>query len=179
MREKIGLNDFLNLDREWSQADYQPYADRARQWAAEIRMVLHFSIKPGMSDAQIINQLLSQIGVKMQRRQQRIEGDRCSFYRVDSQRWQQATGILDRRKQQRESMQQRSDEPVTPLPFNDQNRRGVTAGNPQTVGDWASPECLADVRGWHQAALADPNDESIAQLLSLVPPDVLKRAIAS
>jgi hypothetical protein len=51
--------------------------------------------------------------------------------------------------------------------------------NPKNPREWESAESLADVRMWLDAAEVDPNDASIAQLLSLVPPDIRKRLIAS
>jgi len=47
----------------------------------------------------------------------------------------------------------------------------------QTSSVWTSEASLADVRVW-LAAGADPSDESMRELLSLVPAQVLAQAIA-
>jgi hypothetical protein len=46
------------------------------------------------------------------------------------------------------------------------------------LNDWLSDDALADVKMWHEAAQSDPTDPTWGELLSIVPRQVLKRAIA-
>jgi len=72
------------------------------------------------------------------------------------------------------------------------NRRGIAdhpcllslqhTGDPelaaaQTEVDWADEANLDDVHFWLAAAEADPSNESVQQLLSIVPPSVISQAI--
>jgi hypothetical protein len=110
MREKIGLNDFLTLNRSaWTKYDLKPYADRARQWAAQIKLLLNFSITPLMSDVQIVHQLLSQMGISIASKWSRShpghEGEKLHLYSLDVKAWQPMIDILERRKARREGLQ--------------------------------------------------------------------------
>lgn len=182
MREKVGLAKYLNPNREWTKYDLAADAETARRYAAEIKMVLHFTITPGMSDVQIIHQLLSQLGVKVVFRWSRKiaghEGEKLKVFRLDAERWQQSIDILERRKARRESLPQSQENFGSPLPSTNQKQ----TGDPNqiaalTVEEWLSEENLVDVRLWLESAAADPTEEVI-ELLSLVPSEVMKRAIA-
>jgi hypothetical protein len=190
LREKLGLNNFLDPDREWTRDDLTFVASQARQFSLHIKAVLHFTVKPEMSDVQIVHQLLSQVGIKVVFRWSRSiaghEGKKLRVYRLDADWWQEAIGILEQRKARREKLAaQAADaaEAGSPLRLITQKQTGdpdrPTAENTQNIDSWLSPESLVDVRTWLEAAEADPNDKSIAELLNGVPPEALKRAKAS
>ena len=50
---------------EWTSYDLKPYATKARSLAEQIKVALRFSIHDGVSDVQIIHELLLQLGIKV------------------------------------------------------------------------------------------------------------------
>ena len=119
LREHLGLNDFLETGKEWTEYDLEPYAEKARGLAAQIQAGLNFTIpagqrptgKPKMSNVQIIHQLLSQMGVKVSLSLVALscaghEGEKLRVYRLDTEHWQAMMTILARRQQKRESLEQ-------------------------------------------------------------------------
>lgn len=182
LRLKLELLKYVDPDRTWTKYDLAADADRARQMAGQIKTVLHLTITPKMSDVQIIHQLLSQMGLKVSFGWSRSvaghEGEKLRVYRLDASRYEQAIGILHRRQERREAQQPHSEESGSPVP----SISTADTGDPdpqaaQTDEGWASEASLAEVRGWLAAAEADPSDETVVELLSIVPPDVIERAI--
>jgi hypothetical protein len=119
LRAKLGLYRFLDPDQEWTAYDLEADAAPARALAPQIQVGLNFTIpsgckkngKPKMSDVQIMHQLLSQLGLKITFRWSRSvpghEGEKLRVYRLDPERWQQLTAILERRRAKRESLEQK------------------------------------------------------------------------
>ncbi|MBD2093083.1 hypothetical protein H6F67_24870 [Microcoleus sp. FACHB-1515] len=184
IRSKLGLDDFLTVDREWTKYDIEPYAAKARQYAAEIKMVLHFTITPGMSDVQIIHQLLSQLGVKVGSRQSRAvpghEGEKLRVYSLDVGTWEAAIEVLERRKARRDKLQRDLGDSVisgSPPHILSRNRGGEpSCTNSPNLDEWLTPESLADVRWmWGSAE----SEEVRAELQAFIPPDVLRRALTA
>lgn len=105
LREKLGLNAFLDGDRTWTKYDVEASAALIRQHASLVKQVLSFTVNDEISDVQLVHQLLSQLGMKAESKYCRSvpghEGEKLKVYRLDSQRWQESTEILDRRRQQR------------------------------------------------------------------------------
>jgi hypothetical protein len=181
LRGELKLDDFLDPDKEWTKHDLQPYADRARELKLQIKVGLNFAIADGMSDTQIIHQLLSHMGIKFDGRWSRSvaghEGEKLRVYRLDSAHWQQLNNVLQRRAVRRESLRLKEQElgspplesfyigggdPSIKLPSEDEN--------------WFSPESLNDVRSmWYQA----DSEEVRAEIRGFVPLAVLERAIAA
>jgi hypothetical protein len=170
VREKIGLNDFLTLDRDgWTKYDLKSYADRARHWGAQIKLLLNLSIKPVMSDVQIIHQLLSQMGISITGKWSRLhpghEGEKLKVYSLDAKAWQPAIDTLERRKARRERLEvDRGGAAVLDHP----PRKWITkgGGDPSTqksqtcvaVGSTAASEAvdedsIADVTNWLTSAV--------------------------
>jgi len=116
-RSRLDLEDFFNPNKEWTKHDIKPYAERARQYAQAIKTGLNFTITEGMSDVQIIHQLLSQMGIKIKFRWQRINGEKTRIYRLDADHWQAMTQVLERRQGRRESVEP-PDVGVGSPPFN-------------------------------------------------------------
>lgn len=122
LREKLGLHDFLDPTIEWTEYDLASYAVKARELATQIQVALNFTIptgskangKPKMSDVQIVHQLLSQLGIKVTFRWSRSvaghEGEKLRVYRLDAEHWQELTAILERRRAERERIEQSGDE---------------------------------------------------------------------
>lgn len=58
MREKLRLNDFLDLNKEWTEDDLEEYANEAQQHSVTIKQLWHFTLsnslregsKPKLSD---------------------------------------------------------------------------------------------------------------------------------
>ncbi|MBD2023743.1 plasmid replication protein, CyRepA1 family [Leptolyngbya sp. FACHB-711] len=124
LRERLGLIDFLNPDKEWTKDDLYPYACKAREWAAQIKQALNLTITEGMSDVQIVHQLLSQLGTKVEFRWSRSipghEGEKLRVYRLNLTCWQESIAILNRRNVKRE----RAESVGSSLPLSNQNQPG-------------------------------------------------------
>jgi hypothetical protein len=124
IRERLGLTDFLDPNQEWTKYDLYSYAARAREWAAQIKQALNLTITDGMSDVQIIHQLLSQLGIKVDFRWSRsvpgYEGEKLRVYRLDLMVWQEAIAILHQRQAKRD----RAEGVGSPLSINSINQTG-------------------------------------------------------
>ena len=113
LQREIGLDKFLaeaQTERQFGKDDYKDYADRARSLALQIKVALHFTIKDSMSDVQIINQLLSQMGIKLRRTSSRqlpgYEGQMQHCYHLDLEVWGTTEAILARRQAKRERLEE-------------------------------------------------------------------------
>ncbi|MBD3886601.1 DUF3854 domain-containing protein [Phormidium tenue FACHB-886] len=124
LRERLGLTDFLDQNKEWTKYDLYDYACKARQWAAQIKQALSLTITADMSDVQIVHQLLSQLGIKVEFRWSRsvpgYEGEKLRVYRLHLICWQETIAILNERKVKRE----RTSVDGSPLSISDQNQPG-------------------------------------------------------
>ncbi|HEY9662704.1 MAG TPA: plasmid replication protein, CyRepA1 family [Allocoleopsis sp.] len=102
LREKLGLKDFLDPDKEWTKYDLHSYASKAREWAPQIRQGLNLAVTENMGDVQIIHQLLSQLGIKVEFRWSRSvpghEGKKMRVYRLEKLGWQESIAILTQRQ---------------------------------------------------------------------------------
>jgi hypothetical protein len=88
---------------EWTSYDLKPYAVKARSLAEQIKVALRFSIHDGVSDVQIIHELLLQLGIKVvQARWSQFvpghEGEKLRVYQLDLEYWQRVTEVLARRQ---------------------------------------------------------------------------------
>jgi hypothetical protein len=163
MREVIRLNDFLDPNKEWTKFDIRPYADRARQYATNIKHHLNFTIHDKVSDVQIVHQLLAQLGIKISFRWSRsvpgFEGQKIMVYRLDADRWQAMTQVLERRLSRRQRLQQQGNNSGSPLPVIDKKQTGdpeleslLPESEPlqNSVGMWVAPDAqsgLEDFEG--------------------------------
>ncbi|MEM7770421.1 MAG: plasmid replication protein, CyRepA1 family [Cyanobacteria bacterium P01_A01_bin.37] len=107
VREVIGLKDFLDPDKWWTKLDLRPYAERIRQHSDQVRVALHFTVVPELSDVQLVHQLLSQMGVKITSTWSRsipgLEGQKSRIYQIDCKHWQALSAVLIRRQQRRKA----------------------------------------------------------------------------
>jgi len=175
----IGIDTLLPKLREgwqWCRYDLQPYADRARALAAQIKVALHFTIRESMSDTQVIHQLLSQLGLKLTMRWSRAvvgyEGEKLRTHTLDQAHWGQLEAVLERRAAKRHRLQAQAmeaEELGSPAVF------AVVKGEgdpPQSVDEWLTPEALADVQALVKAAGTDP--AVLAQVQLAIPEYVLR-----
>ncbi|MFM7426844.1 MAG: plasmid replication protein, CyRepA1 family [Elainella sp.] len=107
-RRLLGLNDFLEPGKTWTKYDLKPYADKIRQYAKDVKIILGMTISDKISDTQVVHQLLSQMGLKIKasrtRRGDGTSDNRLKIYQLDSEAWQTSLQVIERRKQARESV---------------------------------------------------------------------------
>jgi len=124
LRERLGLTDFLEQGKEWTKYDLHRYACKAREWTAQIKQALSLTITENMSDVQIIHQLLSQLGIKVEFRWSRSmpghEGEKLRVYRLHQLCWQESIGILNQRQVKRD----RTEDAGSPLSSNQKKQAG-------------------------------------------------------
>jgi hypothetical protein len=186
LREKLGLNDFLDLEKEWTEADLEPYANLARQYGGQVKQLLNLTIsnqlrqdgKPKMSDTQIVHQLLSQMGIKVELHWRGSGKNKHRLYCLNRERWQWMMAILNQRQQRRESEIQKEFETIPGSP-DDLFKAIFSSGDlsteqDSTVQQWMTPEGLADVIQMSQMA---DSSEAIAWIRENIPPIVLQAAI--
>jgi hypothetical protein len=139
-----------------------------------------------MSDTQIIHQLLSQLGIKVEQQWSRSvpthEGEKLRVYQLDQAHWQSAWAVLERRVAKRSEQQQQMQA--------DQQIGELKAGSPPHFGDnkqggdpvqeldakqaeLLSDECLADLRG--MIAMAGEDAVLLAEIRAMFPQVVLER----
>ncbi len=128
IREALGLNDFLDPNKEWNLADLKPYADKIRQYAPEVLQHLNRTISEKMSDTQVVHQLLSQFGIKIKFRWSRFEPgfekQKIKVYRLDALVWHSLMSILAKRAARRERLQNQGESDGSGMSFNTQNNLG-------------------------------------------------------
>ena len=159
---EIGLDTLLTKLREgwqWCQYDLKPYADRARTLAPQIKVALHFTIRESMYDTQIINQLLSQLGIKLTKHWSRAvpghTGEKLGLYRLDQEHWHQMAAVLARRAAKRERLQSKATAATvgSPAPLN----VFPPTGDPSLkLDDCLTPETLTDVHSLMESAAYAP-----------------------
>ncbi len=182
VRDRIGLTELIQKMRDgwqWCRYDLQPYAERARRIAPQVKVALHFTIKDEMSDVQIIHQLMSQLGLKFVQHWSRSveghEGEKLRVYTLDHQAWERMWSTILRRQQQRQQRQaDRGGEGTaiggSPPIFHSL----ITGGDPvlDQYAEWLTEECVSDLRQMWEATEVD----AVARdsLLQMVPEPVLR-----
>ena len=136
-RQGLDLLAFL----EWAAAGHEWFgeddaissrADLARQCAQDIKLALRFSIRPGMSNIQIVHQLLSQVGIKFAKRYIRENGKGRWCHRLDQEHWEKLAAILHRRTERRNRLalvEAEADRPLgltSTIPGGDQSSSSVS-----------------------------------------------------
>ena len=102
MRVRLGLDQFLELGKTWDKDSLSTFKENALNYAPQIKAVLNFTVRPEMSAAQILNQLLEQMGLLCGKSRPRQDGKRVRVYELDPVCYQQKLTILARRKACRE-----------------------------------------------------------------------------
>jgi hypothetical protein len=108
VRDYLGLTEFIQRaaqGQEWIKDDLAALAAKARDYAKVIKTHLNLSITEGMSDVQVIHQLLAQMGVKIEFHWTRFHPDhlgrKIRIYSLSRPHWDMCQMILDRREQRR------------------------------------------------------------------------------
>jgi len=109
MRQALDFDELIAKIQqgwEWTSYDLKPYATKARALAEQIKVALRFSIHDGVSDVQIIHELLLQLSIKVvQARWSQFvpghEGEKLRVYQMDREHCQRVTEVLGRRKMKR------------------------------------------------------------------------------
>ncbi|MEL6854500.1 MAG: plasmid replication protein, CyRepA1 family, partial [Cyanobacteria bacterium J06607_13] len=102
LRQLLGIDAYLELGKTWESESLDTFKQNTLNYAPQIKAVLNFSVKPEMSAAQILNQLLEQMGLTCVNYQPRREGKRTRIYELDPVVYEQQMEILERRKALRE-----------------------------------------------------------------------------
>ncbi|MBW4464035.1 MAG: DUF3854 domain-containing protein [Pegethrix bostrychoides GSE-TBD4-15B] len=151
LRQKLGLEKFLDPELEWTEYDLEAEAKGARELATPVQAGLNFTIpsgerengRPKMSDVQIVHQLLSQFGIKVAFRWSRLvaghEGEKLRVYRLDEEHWQTMTSILERRQGKRVGLEQKAAAEAGSSPQLDSQ---IQQGDPAMGGDGSASEGL-------------------------------------
>ena len=106
----IERSAYLELGKTWDSESLDTFKQNTLNYAPQIKAVLNFSVRAEMSAAQILNQLLEQMGVECIGKQQRKDGERIRTYQIDPLTQQLNVEILERRKARRKRLR----EGVTP-----------------------------------------------------------------
>jgi hypothetical protein len=139
-----------------------------------------------MSDTQIVHQLLSQLGIKVDQHWSRSvpthEGEKLRVYQLDQEHWQSAWAVLERRAAKRDERQQQmqADQLIgelrvgSPPHFGD-NKEGGDPGQELDAkqAELLSDECLADLRS--MIAMAGEDAALLAEIRAMFPQAVLER----
>jgi hypothetical protein len=186
LRQRLELDQYFDVDKEWVAEDLVAIASKARENTVHIKKILNFSIpkgfhengKPLMSDVQIVHQLLSQMGIKVDFRWQGSGENKHRVYRLDIERWNRLNAVLERRRLEREHARQNEVDEAEGSPV-DQNRECSQAGDlvegDRAIAQWLTPEVLRDVRSMWDAAVGDVERQEA--LRSFIPEVVLERAV--
>lgn len=150
LRQEIGLETILKKaiqGWQWTASDLAPYAARARELAPQIKNILNFTISSKVSDVQIIHQMLSRIGIKVESKWSPASPDhprkRIRVYHLDADSWQRLYKVLDARhtrRTQNSASSSDTEDPSfgSPPSLNDQKRQGdQTSSNYEEQEDQA------------------------------------------
>jgi hypothetical protein len=185
LRTQIGIDELLAKIRsgwQWCKYDLKPYADRARELTRQIKVALHYTITEGMSDTQIIHQLLSQLGIKLMMNWSRshpgYEGEKLRVYSLDVEHWERVWSILQRRQSKRESLhRQRLEMPLesgSPVVFKIETPTGdPTAKAASGIDPWLEEGAIEEIPEWI-AASGDAPDVS-AEIEGMISTEVFER----
>ncbi|MBD2111722.1 MULTISPECIES: plasmid replication protein, CyRepA1 family [Cyanophyceae] len=143
VRAMLGLDQWLNSTDEWlsDSARLAEFKKLALGLAPQVKAALNISINSDMSGAQILGQLLDQVGIATESKQLRVDGDRKRIYWIDQAVKAQQLAILQRRAQRRNPAQTPEPAPVTPPPQLEILQGGCDRAKPPYTGDsWVGAE---------------------------------------
>jgi hypothetical protein len=192
LRQRLNLQQFFDVEREWDAQDLEPIARIARDNAGHIKRILNYTIpngckengKPLVSDVHIIHLFLSQMGIKVTFRWRGSGKDKHRVYRLNAERWEMLMGVIERRQLERESLGQVERGEGSPRGFIEGNltvgdpgveEAAIASRYPQGVAQWLTPEVLADVRSMWDTAAGDIDKEEA--LREFIPRVALEQAV--
>ena len=116
VRAMLGLEQWVSRADDWmsDSANLAEFKKLALRLAPQVKAALNVSIHADMSGAQILGQLLDQMGIVTESKQLRVNGDRKRVYWIDQEVKGQQLAILQRRAQRRNPAPIPEPEPVTP-----------------------------------------------------------------
>jgi hypothetical protein len=104
-RYALGLDWYLDPDRVWTKYDNLTRAEKARDCAQQVKAFLGLGNLDKLSDTQIVHQLLSQLGLKIDfiwsRAVPGYEGEKLRVYRLSLEVWNENLAVLKRREERR------------------------------------------------------------------------------
>lgn len=112
LRDRLGLTELIEKMAsgwEWCKYDLVPYATTARGLSEQVKVALNFTIHDGVSDTQIVHELLLQLGIRRvpgSRWSSSVpghEGEKLRVYSLDTESFNQAMQVLEARRLKRES----------------------------------------------------------------------------
>jgi hypothetical protein len=180
LRSRLGLDELIAKLRsgwQWTKYDLVAYADQAKALAPQIKVALRLSIDK-MSDTQIVHQLLSQLGIKLEHHWSRSvpahEGEKLRVYQLNQEHWQSTWAVLERRAAKRVQVAPQDLGVGSTLHF----EGDPPGGDPEQVLDvkqseLLSDECLTDLRA--MIAMAGDDEVLLAVIRELFPRLVLEQ----
>lgn len=97
VRILLGLDKFFEEGLEWHKDHLYviELAQRARECSAQIQQILNITINPKMTDVQVVNQLLEQLGYKFDCSRPIRDGKRVRVYSLNAERRQFIEAVID------------------------------------------------------------------------------------
>lgn len=117
VRERLGLLQYLDPDREFSNEDLEPLGELCRNCRYEIKAILNLTIPEKASNRWILGVLLEQLGLKLLTRWVGSRGKQRKLCRIDPDSWVFATQVLDYRRSLRNTSNPSDSPDATNQPF--------------------------------------------------------------
>ncbi len=171
----LGLDRYLDPTFKWTQYDNAPVAQRARECAHQVKLILGIGNLNAIADTQIVHQLLAQMGVKIRSRWSSSvpghKGERLRVYFLEPVAWAETMSILQRRAERRRKAEALMDG-RSPGGFNTQENLGGDQDE-ATREQWLEEKNLNDLQKLLDAVRGDPI--ATAELTEYIPDFVLDR----
>jgi len=104
IRDRIGLVEFLSLNKCWTSREIQQFADHLRHCRKDVKLYLNLTIQETSNNNWILSQLLGQLGLKTKSRQQGRRGEQETVYSLEDEHFSIVAEILQRRQECRLAM---------------------------------------------------------------------------
>jgi hypothetical protein len=133
LRDILQLQDFVaDPERRWAAEDIHPYAAHIRRLAPQVKALFNFTPSDKLSDTQVVNQLLSQMGLRFEihfsNHLPGHEGQKTRYYQLDLERLQFLQDVLERRATRRAARASEfgaeDEKDGSPLVLNSENQVG-------------------------------------------------------
>jgi hypothetical protein len=99
---RLGITEFLDLEKRWTKYETQLVASRARAAKQQMKELLNYTVSDKVSDTQIVHDILDRLGVKVRQacwsnNVSGHEGEKLRVYQIDPDCWQFLLELLHRR----------------------------------------------------------------------------------